>query len=167
MKNTTKNKVTEKFAMRSHLQSRRRRGQSLLEFALVVPVLLVILLGIIEFGWYIKNQLTISNATREGARIASIGKTQSEIKDRIKNSAKPLVLTDTNITLQQSTNNGSSYGAFPADDNTVTPAMNGVERPNLIKVQVQYTHRTLTNFPVLATALNNKVITIAVTMVRE
>ena len=46
----------------------RQKGQALIEFALVLPVLLVILLGIVEFGLILYNQHVITNASREGAR---------------------------------------------------------------------------------------------------
>src|SRR5450759_2456703 len=48
------------------------RGQSLVEFALVLPLLLLILLGIIQFGFIFNTQVTITNAAREGARAATI-----------------------------------------------------------------------------------------------
>lgn len=46
----------------------REGGQGLVEFAAVVPVFLFILLGILEFGFVFDHHLTISYATREGAR---------------------------------------------------------------------------------------------------
>ena len=50
------------------------RGQSLVEFALVVPVLLLLLFGIIDFGAsFLTASLTIDHAGREAARAASIG----------------------------------------------------------------------------------------------
>lgn len=51
---------------------RRENGQSLAEFALVLPVLLVVLCAIIDFGWLYYNQITLNNAAREGARYAVI-----------------------------------------------------------------------------------------------
>ena len=47
-------------------------GQSLVEFALVLPILLMLLCGIIDFGWLYYNQITLNNAAREGARYAVI-----------------------------------------------------------------------------------------------
>lgn len=46
-----------------------RRGQSLVEFSLVVPILLLLLLGMVELGraWMTKNVMT--GATREAARV--------------------------------------------------------------------------------------------------
>lgn len=51
---------------------KRESGQSLAELALVLPILLVILCGIIDFGWIYYNQITLNNAAREGARYAVI-----------------------------------------------------------------------------------------------
>jgi Flp pilus assembly protein TadG len=47
-------------------------GQSLVEFALVLTPLFMILLGIIQFGFIFNAYITITNATREGAREGSI-----------------------------------------------------------------------------------------------
>jgi hypothetical protein len=47
---------------------RNHRGASAVEFALVLPLLIVILFGIIEFGLLMYNQAVITNASREGAR---------------------------------------------------------------------------------------------------
>jgi Flp pilus assembly protein TadG len=57
------------------LNSIRRRwklasGQELIEFALVLPLLLLVLLGIIEFGLLFQQYEVVTNAAREGARIA-------------------------------------------------------------------------------------------------
>ncbi len=45
-----------------------RKGASAVEFALVLPVLIVFVFGIIEFGLLMYNQQVITNASREGAR---------------------------------------------------------------------------------------------------
>lgn len=47
-------------------------GASALEFAIILPVLLLILLGIIEFGLMYQAQLAVTHAAREGARFASV-----------------------------------------------------------------------------------------------
>lgn len=48
------------------------KGQAMVEFALVLPILLTLLCGIIDFGWLYYNQITLNNAAREGARYAVI-----------------------------------------------------------------------------------------------
>ncbi len=57
--------------MKKHFR-RRESGQAMVEFALVLPILLAVLCGIIDFGWLYYNQLTLTNAAREGARYAVI-----------------------------------------------------------------------------------------------
>ncbi len=139
-----------------------RRGVAILEFAAIVPVLMLLTLGIMEFGWYARNQLTISNAAREGARAASIGKTQSEIKTRVINAASPVPVTTNDITLQYSTNSGGSYASFPADDTAKSPPQNGVPAGNLVRVTVNVANRRLVNLPITPARIN-----VQVTMLRE
>ena len=49
------------------------RGQSLVEFALILPVLLILVFGIIDFGMGLRSYISLTNATREGARFAAVG----------------------------------------------------------------------------------------------
>ena len=53
--------------------AKHNRGQSLVEFAFVIPILLILMVGIMEFSraWMTKNILT--SAAREGARAAAVG----------------------------------------------------------------------------------------------
>ncbi len=50
-----------------------QRGQTLLEFALVAPLMLFFLLGLVDFGIAIDRRLVLDHAVREGARFASVG----------------------------------------------------------------------------------------------
>jgi len=47
-----------------------QRGAAAMEFALVTPILLLIVFATIEYGWYMTQCLVISNAVAEGARAA-------------------------------------------------------------------------------------------------
>jgi Flp pilus assembly protein TadG len=57
---------------RQKRRGRHQRGQSLVEFALVIPLFLVLVFGIIDFGLGLKSWITITNAAREGARYAAV-----------------------------------------------------------------------------------------------
>ncbi len=46
-------------------------GQGMVEFAVIVPVFLLLLLGMLEFGFVFTHNLSLEYATREGARVAS------------------------------------------------------------------------------------------------
>ena len=50
-----------------------RRGQALVEFVLILPILLVLILGIISFGLYLNAANTLQQAARTGAHAAALG----------------------------------------------------------------------------------------------
>ncbi|MET0887750.1 MAG: TadE family protein [Mycetocola sp.] len=54
------------------LRSRDDRGAAAVEFALILPVLLILVLGIVEFGRAYNVQISLSQAAREGAREMAI-----------------------------------------------------------------------------------------------
>ena len=56
------------------------RGQTLVEFALVLPLLIVVLVGIFDFGRAIYGYNTANNAAREGARLAIVDQTLRHIQ---------------------------------------------------------------------------------------
>jgi Flp pilus assembly protein TadG len=58
-------------------RARDEQGQTLLEFALVLPALLTLLLGVIVFGLAFNNYLTLTNATTIGAQLLSISRGQT------------------------------------------------------------------------------------------
>lgn len=47
---------------------KKEDGQAMAEFALVFPILILVVCGIIDFGWMFFNQLTLQNATNVAAR---------------------------------------------------------------------------------------------------
>jgi hypothetical protein len=51
----------------------KNKGQGITEFALILPILLLVILGIIEAGWLIWAYITVQNAAREAARYAVTG----------------------------------------------------------------------------------------------
>ena len=58
--------------MRMHTKLRSESGASAVEFALLLPVLMLILFGIIEFGFALYKQAVLTNASREGARLGIV-----------------------------------------------------------------------------------------------
>jgi Flp pilus assembly protein TadG len=61
-------------ARRSRVSGRSRGegGASLVEFAFVMPLLLLLVLGIVEFGWLFAQNLDVRHGAREGARLAAV-----------------------------------------------------------------------------------------------
>jgi hypothetical protein len=52
--------------------SARARGQGLVEFALVLPVFMLVVFGVVDGGRYVYQNTVLSQAAREGARLAAV-----------------------------------------------------------------------------------------------
>lgn len=63
--------------------SRNTAGQSLLEFALILPALILMLLGILQFGAVFTGLLALNAAAREGARQAAVVWHEADSKEKI------------------------------------------------------------------------------------
>ena len=59
------------------------RGQSMVEFALVLPIFCLLLLGITQFGLVFHQYHVMTGASREGARIAALGGTDAQIRSAV------------------------------------------------------------------------------------
>jgi len=67
-----------------HIRKKKQLGQSLVEFALVLPILLLTIMGVVEFGRIFMTQQVITNASREGARAAILpGNTEAEVYETV------------------------------------------------------------------------------------
>jgi hypothetical protein len=72
------------------------RGVALIEFALILPILIILVLATVDFGRLIQARLIISNVSREGGSIASrLPTVDSGIITMLKESGMPLNLTGT------------------------------------------------------------------------
>lgn len=61
-----------------------RRGAAAVEFALVAPLFFLLIFGMIEFGRMVMVQQVITNASREGARVAVLdGSTHTEVQQTV------------------------------------------------------------------------------------
>lgn len=60
--------------MNNKISHRSERGQTTTEFALVLPVLALLLFGVIQFGLTFKNYLSLTDAVRAGARKAAVSR---------------------------------------------------------------------------------------------
>ena len=57
--------------------TRGEKGQTMVEFALILPILLVLMLGIAQFGITFNNYVTLTDAVRAGARKAAVSRNTS------------------------------------------------------------------------------------------
>lgn len=72
--------------MRASIKKRLKneKGQSLVEMALALPVLILLFCGIVDFGWIMGNQLIVENSSREGARLGTVVATQSDYSSKVR-----------------------------------------------------------------------------------
>jgi Flp pilus assembly protein TadG len=73
--------------MRNHIHIRQDKGQTMTEFAIVLPVLCLLLFGVIQFGIAFNNYVTLTDGVRAGARKAAVsrfddpaGKGEAEVR---------------------------------------------------------------------------------------
>ncbi len=63
---------------------RSQAGAELVEFAMVLPILLLVFGGIVDFGLLLQRQQVVTNAAREGARLAVLpGYTAADVQARV------------------------------------------------------------------------------------
>lgn len=119
---------------------RDEHGGSLVEFAIIGPLLFVILFGIIEFGIVFYDQAMITNASREGARAGIVFRdprpSEIEIKDVVKRYCEEYLI---------SFETGSTF-----DDDNITVSMPNTSPGSPVKVTINYPFKFLVLSNVLA-----------------
>jgi Flp pilus assembly protein TadG len=76
---------------------KEKKGQALVEIALALPILLLLLCGIVDFGRILYSGIAINMAAQEAARYASFGHSDIEISDKAKDSCS---LSDENTSMR-------------------------------------------------------------------
>lgn len=87
---------------------KKEHGQALVEMALVLPLFLLLLFGVIEMGRIGHAYITISNAAGVGGRMASIGGTDDQIETAIENVVTTLDYTSLTIDIDPNEANRQS-----------------------------------------------------------
>ncbi|MFV2063684.1 MAG: TadE/TadG family type IV pilus assembly protein [Chloroflexota bacterium] len=97
---------------RTEDQERHEHGQSLVEFALILPVFFLLVAGMFDFGLGIYSDLTLVNASREGARLGVIdpGNTAA-IESRVRAMANNLDGSKMTVTIKCERPSGSTFGS--------------------------------------------------------
>lgn len=112
---------------------RNDKGQSLVEFSLIIPIIVLMIMAIIEFGLMFNAYLTINNSSREGARYAAVGGTDAEIVAKIISTAPKLK---------------SEYISV-----SIVPSEANRSRGETVTVYVTYDYKVL--IPLMSTIIDN------------
>ena len=62
-------------------RGRSQAGQSTVEFAVLLPVLVIAVLVVIQGGLVVRDQLLVQHAAREGARVAAVSDSVADVRD--------------------------------------------------------------------------------------
>jgi Flp pilus assembly protein TadG len=103
---------------------RKSSGQELVEYALILPILLAVLLGIMEFGVAVFNYNTMSNASREAARTGIVTRDEVAIRSSGLKLTSATPLTNTNFTIQWLNNSNAVVPSSQATKLRVTVTRN-------------------------------------------
>jgi hypothetical protein len=138
------------------------RGAELIEFALIFPILLLVVVGIIDFGFLFQRYEVLTNATREGARMAVLPNyTQADVQARVCGY----------LNVGGVPNSGCTSNPVVTVINDVIPVSGGLPPIQVKRVQVAYTHNFMFMGPIVSlvggTWTNTRVITTEAVMRTE
>ncbi|PKK90396.1 MAG: hypothetical protein CVV64_08510 [Candidatus Wallbacteria bacterium HGW-Wallbacteria-1] len=108
---------------------RSGRGQSVVEFALVLPIALILIIGVIDMGWYFFQYLTLSNIARKAARQASVGMSDADVRNLImaQSSIKP---SSIDITVKKP--DGTAVDIANRDENNIVTVVLKKQDPTIL-----------------------------------
>lgn len=110
------------------------RGAVAVEMALLLPVLVLLLLGIMEFGRAYNAQVTLTNAAREGVRVMAIKNVENDARTAATSAMSTLDPTATNPTF------AFTFATFPA----TSPSPTACAADRQVTMTISYTLDTLT-----------------------
>jgi Flp pilus assembly protein TadG len=115
-------------------------AQGLVEFALVIPILLILAMGVIDFGWGLRAYITVTNSAREGARLGVTCATDDAIKAQVASYSSGLLNTS-NVTVVSN------------------PCKNGGKTGDPLTVKVTYNYKYITPLGSLMSLSNTSTLT--------
>ncbi|MGE5507737.1 MAG: TadE/TadG family type IV pilus assembly protein [Chitinophagales bacterium] len=114
---------------------RSQRGQAVVELSLVITVLLLLVLGLLAFGQIMHAYLSLTYASREGARAAALQHSDADVRSAVASALPPTI---------------------PQDEVTTTISPTEGERPRGTPVTVELRYRIPIAIPLLAQAIGRQ-----------
>ena len=94
---------------------RRERGQTLIEFAFIAPIIFLFLFTIVDFGLAMDRRITLQHAVREGARYGAVHIGCDDIRDRTAAQAQSIISRD-DVTVSYTDSTGTPTNPASTDD---------------------------------------------------
>jgi Flp pilus assembly protein TadG len=129
-------------SVRAKGERRRRgdRGAVAVEFGLLAPFLILLVFGLMDFGWMFSRDMVVQNVARDAVRVASLEGSYTQVSDTIQtelasygiaSSQVSYSITCRNASGTSCANNASSYNSVATSGSSV-------------KVRIEYTHDLMT-----------------------
>lgn len=144
-------------------------GQSMLELALILPMLLLMVLGLVDFGFVFSDRLAVYNGARDGVRYATTAPTAwssastpglNTIEGEVRNAGgtATIVNDDTHIVISYFTTTGALCGRYSAGTNSFVPQSGYTQATcviggNFVQVQASYYYPFITPLPAIVNQL--------------
>ena len=106
-------------AMRKMKGPRSTRGQAIIEFALLAPIIFLLIFMIVDFGITMDRRITLQSAVREGARMAAVNDNISEVCNYTVAEAQDII-DQSQITFSYTDLDGNGRSTDAGDSVTVT-----------------------------------------------
>jgi Flp pilus assembly protein TadG len=139
--------VKSRSTRRARDRREAQRGAAAVEFALVMPLLLLLVFGIIDFGLMINEKTVVANAAREGARDGAISRKEAVIRSAVTGSLAGLASNATVTVACQKANGAACAGSFDSQ----------VESGGKVLVTVEATYSWLTPISSIIPGLGSSV----------
>jgi Flp pilus assembly protein TadG len=96
--------------------SRSEKGQSLVEFALVIPIVVLLMVGLFDLGHVVFENNTLSDGARQGARIASVNPRAAaycaDVDEAVRSATRGLEFDIYTVTYQTINSTGAVSGTY-------------------------------------------------------
>lgn len=119
--------------------ARDERGVALVEFALVAPLILFLVIGVVEFGLFVTARSVISAASREGAHYLALHPNSSkcDVQTEVRKRVAPLDATTVTVEAAYY-DSANTRTAAPACPNMILPTPAATLRTYQVEITVNY-----------------------------
>ena len=140
------------------------KGGSAVEFAVALPVFIILVIGIIEFGWYFFVQHTLQYATREGMRLALVGRQLTDASGNVMSREASIVKTIKDQASLAVDPGVLLISIYPVKNDFSDPTgwqsqQNAGDEGNYMRVRTRYDHKIFT--PLIGTFFSGGHVVIA------
>jgi Flp pilus assembly protein TadG len=132
--------------MRKRLRT-RRSGAAALEMAIILPIMITIALGCVDYGRFSYMNISVANAAGAGARLGAINPISPSAPTAIRDIWNAKIVQAVQDEMSQQT--GYNQSDLTVDTPVLTTDSNGLRR---VRVRVSYRFNTIVSWPLLPTS---------------